>query len=421
MIYIHLAFKSLRNRLFSSLLIIVSIALSLVLLLSVERVKRSSEAGFTQSISQVDLLVGARTSPMNLILYSLFNMGSASNNISWDNYQKMKANPEVEWTIPYSLGDGHRGFRVIGTDENFYKYYRYRSNEAIELEIGKPALDLWDVVIGSDVEKKLNYKLGDKIIMSHGVTHGEGLQNHDDKPFHVTGILKPTGTGVDQSVFISLYGAEGMHLDWKDGAAPNKNTAISPDQILKDSIKFDEITAYFIHLKSKNQILKLQREINDKTDEALTAVIPAVELSQIWHGLSQIDWVLKIISMMVMGVGLASMLSSILTGLNERRREMSILRSIGAGPMQISFLLVIESSFLTLMGVILGLFIELAGFFILSNWLEKQFGFYVRGAAITIVEIKYMLIILCVGTLIGIIPAYSASRRALKDGLSVRI
>jgi putative ABC transport system permease protein len=421
MIYLKLALKSLRNRIFSSALTVISIALSVMLLLAVERTKRASEEGFTQSVSQADLLVGARTGPLNLILYTVFNMGSASNNISMQTYEDIQKNPAVEWTIPYSLGDGHKGFRVVATDDNFYQHYRFRGDQKVEFVSGKPALDIWDVVVGSEVQKKLNYNLNDSIVIAHGVTRGEGIQLHDDKPFKISGILKPTGTAIDQTVYISLLGMEAIHIDWQSGAQPTKENSTPQNQITKDNIKIGQITSFFLRTKSRIQTLKLQRDINNYSEEPLMAIIPGATLSDLWRGLSNIEMVLKIISFMVMIVGLFSMLSTILAGLNERRREMSILRSIGAGPMQLSLLLVFESAFLTFIGLVIGLFVELAAFFILSGWLESQFGFYMTGDSVTKTEILYLLLVFIFGILIGFIPAYRASRLALKDGLSARI
>ncbi len=421
MIYLKLAIKSLRNRLFSSFLTILSIALSVTLLLAVERTKRASEEGFTQSVSQADLLVGGRTGPLNLILYTVFNMGSASNNISMQSYQDIQKNPAVEWTIPYSLGDGHRGFRVVATDHNFYEHYRFRGQGKVEFVSGSPALGIWDVVIGSDVQKKLNYKMGDAVVVAHGVTRSEGIQLHDDKPFKVTGILKPTGTAIDQTLYISLYGMEAIHIDWQSGAAPTKENMTAQNQITEENLKIEQITSFFLRTKSRIETLRLQREINNYAEEPLLAIIPGATLSDLWRGLSQIETVLKIISSMVLVVGLFSMLSTILAGLNERRREMSILRSIGAGPAQITALLVFESTFLTFVGVMCGLLLELSAFFILSGWLESQFGFYIVGSAVTSIEVIYLGSILFFGIIIGLIPAYRASRLALKDGLSVRV
>jgi putative ABC transport system permease protein len=420
-IFFRLAFKSLRNRIFSSSLTVISIALSVTLLFAVERTKRAAEDGFTQSISQTDLLVGARTGPLNLILYTIFNMGSASNNISWKSYEELKARPEIEWTIPYSLGDGHRGFRVVATDENFYDHYRFRGQGKVELLEGKPALGIWDVVIGSEVQKKLNYKIGDKVVIAHGVTRGEGIQMHDDKPFVVTGIIKPTGTALDQSLYISLYGMEAIHMDWKDGGAPTEATRMSPDAIHKENIHIGQITAFFLRTKSRIETLRLQRTINNYPQEPLLAIIPGVTLSDLWRGLSQIDQVLKIISWMVIGVGLAAMMSTLLAGLNERRREMAILRSLGAGPLRLTTLLVFESALLTLIGLFAGVFIELSFFFLLEGWLQNQFGLYLVGSPISKVEIIYLSVTFAMGVLVGLVPAFKASSSALKDGLSVRV
>jgi len=421
MIFLTLALKSLRNRKFTTILTIVSIALSTALLLSVERTKRAAEEGFTQAISQTDLIVGARSGPINLILYTVFNMGSATNNISWKTYQEWKSHPAVEWTIPYSLGDGHRGFRVVGTDENFYAHYRFRGERKVEFAAGAPALGLWDVVLGSEVASKLGYSLGDSVVIAHGVTRGEGIQKHDDKPFRVVGIMKSTGTALDTSLYISLQGMEAIHMDWKDGAAPTKDTQISPEQIQKEKIEMDQITSFFLRTKSRIETLRLQRAINTYTEEALLAIIPGVTLAELWRGLGYVDQALKVISWMVVVVGLMAMLIALLTGLNERRREMAILRSIGAGPGRITALLVFESTVLTLLGLGLGLALELSGFFLLRGWLESQFGLYLVGPVFTMTEILYLALTLVMGILIGLIPALRASKLALKDGLSVRV
>lgn len=421
MIYFKLAFQSLFNRRFTSFLTVCSIALSCALLLAVERTKRATEEGFTQAVSQTDLIVGARSGPITLILYTVFNMGSATNNISWETYEELKNHESVEWTIPYSLGDGHRGFRVVGTDENFYNHYRFRGDQKVELATGQPALDIWDVVLGSDVADKLGYKVGDPVVIAHGVTRGEGIQMHDDKPFKVTGIMKPTGTALDQSLYISLYGMEGIHMDWSNGAAPTKDNIIPQDQIKKENIKIGQITSFFLRTKSRIQTLRLQRYINEYKDEPLLAIIPGATLADLWRGLSNIESVLKAISWMVIAVGLIAMLISLLTGLNERRREMAILRALGAGPGKITALLVFESSLLTFCGIILGVVVQQSGFFLLKGWLENRFGLYLVGSAFSEVEFFYLAITFILGVTIGLIPAIRASRLALKDGLSVRV
>lgn len=421
MVFLKLAIKSLKNRAFATTLTVISIALSVGLLLSVERAKRAAEEGFTQTISKTDLIVGARSGPLQMILYTVFNMGNATHNISYETYQDVKKNPAIDWTIPYSLGDGHRGFRVVGTNEDFFKHYHYRGDQKIELEKGTEFRDLWDVVIGADVARKLNYKLGDRIIVSHGVTKGEGIQNHDDKPFVVSGIMKATGTPLDRAVYMPLEGMEALHVDWQGGAAPTVDKMIPRDQLSKEKLKVHTITAFFVGAKSRIETLKLQREINNYKEEPLLAIIPGVTLSELWNGLSYVEGVLRMISWMVVVVGLMAMLIALTTTLNERRREMAILRAVGAQSSQIVGLLVFESTLLTALGIILGVVLSVGLVAILKPWIETEFGLYLVGPWFTQRELIYLGITLVGGTLIGLIPALRAQNLALKDGLSVKL
>lgn len=421
MVFLKLALKSLKNRAFATILTVISIALSVALLLSVERAKRAAEEGFTQTISKTDLIVGARSGSLQLLLYSVFNMGTATNNVSWESYQDLKKNPAIDWTIPYSLGDSHRGFRVVGTDENFFTHYHYRGNHGVELEEGHGLQGLWDVVIGSDVQRKLNYRLGDKIIISHGVTRGEAILKHDDKPFEVVGVMKQTGTPLDRAVYISLEGMEALHIDWQNGAMPTADKVIPASKIKKEDLKIHAITAFFVGAKSRLDVLKMQRQINEYKDEPLMAIIPGVALSELWGGLSYAENVLRIVSWMVVLVGFMAMLIALTTTLNERRREMAILRAIGARPNQIVGLLVFESAMLTICGIVLGMAVSIGLMEGLKPWLESEFGLYLAGPALTSVEVYFMLVTFIGGTLIGFIPALRAQKLALKDGLSVRL
>lgn len=421
MVFLKLAIKSLKNRIFATTLTVISIALSVSLLLSVERAKRAAEEGFTQTISKTDLIVGARSGPLQLILYTVFNMGNATHNISYETYEDIKKIPAIEWTIPYSLGDGHRGFRVVGTNQDFFKYYHYRGDHKVEFSQGGEFRDLWDVVLGAEVARKLGYKLGSRVVVAHGVTKGEGIQEHDDKPFVVAGILEPTGTPLDRAVYMSLEGMEALHVDWQEGAAPTADKIIPREKLTKDKLKVHSITAFFVGAKSRIETLKLQREINTYKEEPLLAIIPGVTLSELWQGLSFVEGVLRIISWMVVLVGFMAMLIALTTALNERRREMAILRAVGAKSRQIVGLLVFESALLTALGIALGVFLSWGLVAGLKPWIESEFGLYLVGPWFTSRELIYLVITLIGGTVIGLIPALRAQSLALKDGLSVKL
>jgi putative ABC transport system permease protein len=397
-------------------LTVLSIAISVALLLSVEKTKRSSEEGFTQTISQTDLIVGAKSSPINLLLYTVFNMGSPTNNVSVESWEKFKNLPQVEWTIPYSLGDGHKGFRVVGTDLSFFEHYRFRKDQALSLHEGKVFSQNLDAVLGAEVAQKLGYEIGDKITLSHGVTKTEGFINHDDHPFTVTGILNATGTALDRAVYISLLGLEEIHRSSTDS---ERSTTEASDA--KAELQPKAITAFFVRTTNRIEVLNLQRAINEFEEEPLMAIIPSVALNELWMGLSHFEKALKGIAWLVVFSGLVSMLIALLASIGERRREMSILRSLGATLQQVASLLVIESALLTALGVLLGVVLQTFSFWIIGSYLETHFGLYAQGFDFNLYDFVLLLVTFIMGTLLGLIPAWRTMKLALKDGLTVRI
>ncbi|OOZ42796.1 ABC transporter permease, partial [Solemya elarraichensis gill symbiont] len=213
---LYLAIKSLLNRRFTVSLILLSIALSVSMLLGVERLRVESRNSFANTISGTDFIVGARSGAINLLLYSVFRIGDATNNISWKSYQKFADHPMVKWTIPISLGDSHKGYRVMGTNQDYFRHYSYADKRSLVLAQGQPFDHVYQAVLGHEVANKLNYQLGQKIIIAHGAGK-TSFAMHDDKPFEVAGILKPTGTPVDRTVHIPLEGIEAIHANWVSG------------------------------------------------------------------------------------------------------------------------------------------------------------------------------------------------------------
>lgn len=407
----NLALKSLHNRWITSLLTVLSIALSSSLLLSVERTRRAAADGFTQSISQVDLLVGGRTGPVSLLLFNVFNIGNPTVNVSDESYQHFAKLPAVEWAVPLSLGDAHRGYRVLATSEDYFKFYRFRGDQKIELQSGAMSFGDHDVIVGADVAQKLKYSVGGPMVVTHGVTRGEGVLNHDDHPFKITGILKPTGTIIDRTVYMSLEAHHEMHEAGEHHGAEEHDHHDEPGMY----------SSFLLRLKNRVDILGLQREINEYKAEPLTAVIPGLVLAELWQNMGVLEKSLRAISWLVLGVGLLSMLISLMTSLKERRREMAILRAVGAGPRHILRLMMFEAALLAGVGLLLGLVIEVFAFELLRGWLESNLGLLLSGPKITVYDLWYLLAAWIFGLLLGLIPASRAARLALKDGLSIRV
>ncbi|KAB8033252.1 ABC transporter permease [Fluviispira multicolorata] len=421
MIYLFkIASQSLWNRKISTLLTIFSIAMSIMLFLGVERVRQGAKESFSNTISKTDLVVGARGSEIQLLLYTVFHMGNATNNISWHTYNHFKNNSDVAWTIPFSLGDSYNGHRVIATDQNFYLHYQFFGNKKIEFKEGNTPNDIYDVALGAEMATKENLKLGDNIALTHGISEGLGILIHKDKPFTVTAILKETGTPIDRAAFITLEGMEAIHIDWQNGVpAINKKNA-NTQKIKKEDIKIEQITSFLIGANSRISSLSLQREINNYKKEPIMGVIPGVALSQLWETVSYAETALQIVSIFVVIIGLIGMMVSLYTSLESRRREMAILRAIGAGRIVIVHLLVAEAIFLSFSGCLFGVFF--CYFFVacIQSLLLQNLGILISLTALSFHEYLYLIFVVILSALISHIPAIKAYRNSLIDGLSIR-
>ncbi|MFD1261490.1 ABC transporter permease [Entomomonas asaccharolytica] len=415
-----LAFASLRNRLFTALLTIMAIALSVCLLLAVERIRTEAKMSFASTIAGTDLIVGARSGSVNLLLYSVFRIGNATNNIHWSSYQAISHDPRVAWTIPLSLGDSHRGYRVLGTDLNYFKHYQFGNKQSLQFVEGRAFEGIFDVVLGAEVAKTLNYKLDENIVLAHGVST-ISLVKHNDKPFRIVGILKQTGTPVDRTVHISLQGIEAIHINWHNGMPALSNQKVSAEQVQELDLQPKQITAFLLGVKNKVATFALQRQISNYKAEPLIAILPGVALQELWGLMSTAEQALLIVSLFVVLTGLIGMLTAILTSLNERRREMAILRSVGAKPWHIASLLITESFILAFIGIVLGLALLYVGILASQHWIQTNYGLYISFNLPSAYEWGLLACILLAAILMGLIPAWRAYRQSLSDGLSIKV
>ena len=417
MIVLRLAWQSLANRRLTALLTILAIAFSVMLLLGVEKVRTGARQSFADTISGTDLIVGARSGALNLLLYSVFRIGNATNNITWTTFQEIAKAPDIDWIVPISLGDSHYGFRVMGTTPDYFQRYRYRRTHELAFAAGKPFGDLFDAVIGADVAAQLGYHVGDKIVVAHGLG-STGFVEHDDKPFQVSGILAKTGTPVDRTVHVSLEAIEAIHVDWQSGARiPGQS--VSADEVRKMNLKPQAITAALVGLKSKLAVFRLQRAINEYHAEPLSAILPGSTLQELWGLVGTAETALAAVSAMVVATALLGMVTMILTTLNERRREMAILRSVGARPATILGLLTAEAALLILLGVLLGIALLYGALLGLQPYIDRAYGLYIALEPLKRSEWISLLGIVLAGILAGLLPAFRAYRLSLADGMTV--
>ena len=410
-----LAWKSLLNRRGTALLTILTIAVSVALLLGVEKVRLHTRASFANTVSGTDLIVGARSGSVQLLLYSVFRIGNATNNIDWQSYQEISSSPGVRWAIPISLGDSHRGYRVVGTSQAYFEHFRYANKRSLEFRSGRAFEDTYDAVLGAEVARKLGYQTGDALVVTHGFG-AEGLtQDHTDKPFTVSGILKPTGTPVDRSVHVSLAGIEAIHINWNkvetDPTLARSATDLTPRAI----------TAFMLGLDNRLQAFQLQREINEYKTEPLLAIFPGVALQELWDLMRLAEQALRIVSVLVAAAAMVGLLAVSLAALNERRREMAILRSVGAGYRHVFGLLVSESALLTALGIVCGVVLQNLILLVLQPWLVDRFGLFLPLGFPGAREWWLLGGLMLAGIIVGLLPAWRGYRNSLADGLSTRL
>ncbi len=414
---LRLCLGSLMARALTVAMTIVAIALSVALFLGVEKVRTGAKASFADTISGTDLIVGARSGSVQLLLYSVFRIGNATNNLTWASYQDIAARPEVDWIVPISLGDSHRQFRVMGTSTAFFERYKYRAGQSLAVEKGAIMDDLFDTVIGADVAATLSYAVGDPIVVAHGLA---SFVEHEDQPFRVSGILEKTGTPVDRTVIVSLEAIEAIHVDWQSGAKiPGQSTPA--DVIRQMELEPIAVTAALVGVKSRLQVFGLQRAINEYPQEPLLAILPGVALQELWQIVGIAETALIAVSAMVVVTALIGMMATIFSSLNERRREMAIFRAMGARPRVILSLLVLEAALMAALGAVIGLALLYAGLFVAQPLVDATFGLWLPIEPPSLREFWVLLGVVAAGAIVSLVPAFRAYRMSLADGMMVRI
>lgn len=407
---VSLAWSSLGSRRKSVILTFLSLLISISVLLSVEHIRQQAKESFNRTISDVDMIVGAPSGQLNLLLYSVFRMGSPTNNIDYKSYKTLKNSSLVEWAVPISLGDSHRGFRVMGTNNSYFEYFKYGSKQPLTFEQGQPFEALFEAVIGADVAKNLNYKIGDNIVIAHGIGN-TSFKHHDKTPFTIKGILKPTGTPVDKTIHVSLNAIEAIHL-----------SLAKQNQLLKSATSVntepDSITAVMLGLKSKFTTFKLQRDINNYKVDRLMAVLPGVAMTELWQMMATVENLLRVIGILVLVSSLFGLSTMLLASMQQRKSEIAVLRVLGPGPSVIFSLVLVEALILVVLACVSAVALLSLALWLLADWLGATYGLFLDANVLSLETLKVVIIITVAAIITSIIPAYEAYKSALHSSLS---
>ncbi|MBL8386354.1 MAG: ABC transporter permease [Burkholderiales bacterium] len=393
-----------------------AVALSVLLLVGIERLREGARHGFAETVSGTDLIVGSRTSPVQLLLYAVFHVGAPTNNMGWAAFQAVAADPAVAWAVPVALGDSHRGFPVVGTSPGYFEHFRHGDGRALALAAGRRFDGLFEVVLGAEAAQRLGYAVGRRITLSHGT--GEALlPEHADKPFVVTGILARTGTPVDRALHVSLESLEAIHLEWR-GGAPVPGLVIPAEFVRKFDLSPKSVTAVLAGLHERTAVFAAQRRINAHAGEPLQAILPGVALDELWQVLGTAERVLVAVSALTAAIAIAGLVAVILAGLGERRRELAVLRATGARPRDIFALLTLEGLFVTVAGSAAGLALLLACALLFGDLLLARYGVALAAQSFAPSELARVGAIIAAGLVASMVPGLRAYRLAVADGLT---
>lgn len=415
-----LARQSLWSRRGTALLTLCSLIISVALLMGIDHLRLEAKRSFTSTVSGTDLIVGARSGQLNLLLYTVFRIGNATNNINYQHYEQIARHPQVKWAIPLALGDSHKGFRVVGTNADYFRYFQYGEKQSLSLAQGRPFAGVYETVLGAEVARKLGYQLDQQITLSHGV--GQiSFAEHKDQPFTVVGILAPTGTPVDHSVHVSLQGIEAIHIGWQNGMPSMRRGAPNLTAEQLDALQPKVLTGALLGLKSKVATFAVQRQINDFKAEPLTAILPGAALAELWQMLSMVENLLLLITALVLLAAFIGMITNLLASQRERSRELAILRAVGARPWQLFVLIELEVLLLTVLGLAGGFAMLTGSLAVLQPVLSSQYGLVISLIAWHAHTGIGMMAMVLLALLLGSIPAFKAYRQGLSQGLQVRL
>lgn len=430
MLTLALALRSLANRRLTSVLTVASIALSVSLLVGVETIRRGVRESFAGTIRGTDLIVASRGSSQQILMATIFGLGAPSGALSWSSHRRYAEHPAVQWTIPIMLGDSYYGYRVLGTTAAFFEHYRFRNDGQATLATGALAELDRDLVVGAEVADRRGLTLGSEVAITHGL-RGTGIMDHVEHPFRVVGILAPTFTPIDRTLFVTMEGIEAMHEGFEQGGesvAPEDIPPLDSSPVVAEGTVAEThddhahlLSAFLIGTRNRVETMRLKREIDTDSVEALSAVMPAVALTELWHSIGFAEDGARLISFAVLLVGLLGMLVSLYSTLQERRREMAILRSLGAGPGRIAALLVFESGLLSALGAVAGVVLVYGVLLVGGGIAERHFGLFIPISAPGRLEWLYLVGVVVAGVLVGLVPAWRAYRNTLQDGLTIRL
>jgi len=349
------------------------------------------------NLKGIDMVVGAKGSPLQLILSSVYHIDSPTGNISLEEAEKISKNRMVGSSIKLLYGDNFKGYRIVGAEKKFIELYNGK------IKKGKNLSKPFEVLVGSKVYSKLKIDIGDDLISSHGLR--ETGESHEDQSFKVVGLLEPSNSVIDQLIITlpqSVWDVHGNH-DHKEEHEHDHEEEHEHDHDEENQHDDREITAMLIKFKSPMNIIQFPRKINETTN--LQAAVPSYEISRLFKLFGFGIETLSYLAYLIIIVSGFSLFINLFNSMRERKYEMALIRTLGASRLQLSTMIIFESIILTISGFILGLLFSRFGVMFVSSLMEESINYNLSSFKILNEEYWLLLLSVIIGLMASLIPA----------------
>ncbi len=407
-----LSIKNVFAKPLSSLLSVLLFGFGVAIIVSILLTSTFLKNEISKNAQGIDLVVGAKGSPLQIILASIFHIDFPTGNISLEDANNLTRNRLIKSAIPLSLGDSYQGYRIVGTSSAYADLY------GAELATGEWFEDEMTAIVGAAVAKNLGIILGDKLESAHGLAEGAG--GHEEHPFKVVGIAKPTGSVLDQLILVSIQSVWGVHAnheahDYEEDSDMHEVIELERlgIEVTREQLANEDITSLLIKYRSPMAAVQLPRIVNGTSN--LQAASPPYETARLFNIIGVGVDVVNVLGLVIIILSATSVFIALINSLKERKYELAIMRSMGASQVKIFLLILTEGIVLTIIGSLCGFGLAHLGFGILVNNMEQ---IQTSGLFFVADEYYVMLGSLAVGIFASIIPAFLAYKSDISETLS---
>lgn len=411
-----LAWKNIWNKPLSALLSLLLFSLGIGLISFILLLNKQVQQNFERNLANIDLVVGAKGSPLQLILCAMYHIDNPTGNIKIAEARPFlnPNHPLIEKAIPLSLGDSYEGYRIVGTTVNFPSLYEAKIQE------GRMFQTALEVTIGASVANAKGLKVGDVFKSSHGLIN-DGMDHTHEQEFKIVGIFQSTGNVIDQLIVTTLESIWAVHEPHEQEEEVAHEHHHDNEEAEGHDINHEddkEITALLVKYRSRTnfQALNFARNINENT--GMLAAVPALEMNRLYALLGVGEQTLRSLALIIMIVSGLSIFISLFNSLKERRYELALMRVMGAFPRKLFALILSEALLLSFLGVVLGFLMSHLSMFFFAKYLQKSFRYSFTAREILVEEYYLAFAGLAIGILASIIPAFMAFKTDISKTLS---